>query len=314
MFLSNIAIAAKQVLILYILVAVGAVADKTHLFTEKTAKACTDLLFYVITFSVIVQSFLSMDSTPENTRGLLTAVGCGILMHFTAALIAFPFFRRGDRAKNAVFNYGAVFGNCGYMALPLANAVLGQEGVFFCSAVIVSFQISSFTYGVYLMSGDGQEKRSFDWKKIILNPGVLAVFAGLPLYFLRIHLPEVLSQPLGYLASMNTPLAMLIFGTYLANTKFRSMFRETKILFVALCKLILVPLAMLGIYCLFGIRGTLLSALILSASAPSANNTVLFAAKYNKDTGLAAQTVSAVSLVSIVTMPTMIALAMSIPA
>lgn len=314
MFLSNIAIAAKQVLILYILVAVGAVADKTHLFTEKTAKACTDLLFYVITFSVIVQSFLSMDSTPENTRGLLTAVGCGLLMHFTAALIAFPFFRRGDRARNAVFNYGAVFGNCGYMALPLANAVLGKEGVFFCSAVIVSFQISAFTYGVYLMSGDGDEKRSFDWKKIILNPGVLAVIAGLPLYFLRVQLPEVLSQPLGYLASMNTPLAMLIFGTYLANTNFRSMFRETKILFVALCKLILSPLAMLGIYCLFGIRGTLLSALILSASAPSANNTVLFAAKYDKDTGLAAQTVSAVSLLSIVTMPTMIALAMSVPA
>lgn len=314
MFLSNIAITAKQVLILYILVAVGAVADKTRLFTEKTAKACTDILFYVITFSVIVQSFLSMDNTAENTRGLLTAVGCGLLMHFIAAVIAFPFFRRGDRARNAVFNYGAVFGNCGYMALPLANAVLGREGVFFCSAVIVSFQISAFTYGVYLMTGDGQQKSSFDWKKIILNPGVLAVIAGLPLYFLRVQLPDVLSQPLGYLASMNTPLAMLIFGTYLANTNFRSMFREKKILYVALCKLILLPLVMLGIYYLFGIRGTLLSALILSASAPSANNTVLFAAKYDKDTGLAAQVVSAVSLLSIVTMPTMIALAMSVPA
>ena len=155
MFLSNIAITAKQVLILYILVAVGAVADKTRLFTERTAKACTDILFYVITFSVIVQSFLSMDNTAENTRGLLTAVGCGLLMHFVAAVIAFPFFRRGDRARNAVFNYGSVFGNCGYMALPLANAVLGREGVFFCSAVIVSFQISAFTYGVYLMTGDG---------------------------------------------------------------------------------------------------------------------------------------------------------------
>lgn len=314
MFFSNIAITAKQVLILYILVAVGAVADKTRLFTEKTAKACTDILFYVITFSVIVQSFLSMDNTAENTRGLLTAVGCGMLMHFTAALIAFPFFRMGDRARNAVFNYGAVFGNCGYMALPLANAVLGREGVFFCSAVIVSFQISSFTYGVYLMSAGNGQKRTFDWKKIILNPGVLAVIAGLPLYFLRVQLPEVFSQPLGYLASMNTPLAMLIFGTYLANTNFRSMFREAKILFVALCKLILLPLVMLGIYYLFGIRGTLLSALILSASAPSANNTVLFSAKYDKDTGLAAQTVSAVSLLSIVTMPTMIALAMSVPA
>ena len=54
MFLQNISIAARQVLILYILVAVGAVADNTKLFTEKTAKACTDLLFYVITFCVIV--------------------------------------------------------------------------------------------------------------------------------------------------------------------------------------------------------------------------------------------------------------------
>ena len=311
-FLSNIAIAAKQVLILYILVAVGAIADKTKLFTEKTAKACTDILFYVITFSVIVQSFLSMDNTAENTRGLLTAVGCGLLMHFTAALIAFPFFRRGDKEKNAVFTYAAVFGNCGYMALPLAKAVLGTEGVFYCSAVIVSFQISAFTYGVYLMSGSNGQKRSFDWKKIILNPGVLAVIAGLPLYFLRVQLPEVISQPLGYLASMNTPLAMLIFGTFMANTKFRTMFREKKIVFVMLCKLILLPLIMLGIYYLFGIRGTLLSALILSASAPSANNTVMCSAKYDKDTGLAAQTVSAVSLVSIVTMPTMIALAMSI--
>ena len=254
-----------------------------------------------------------MENTAEHTRSLLISVGCGMLMHFTAACIAFPFFRRGDRDKNAVFNYASVFGNCGYMALPLANAVLGQEGVFFCSAVIVAFQICSFTYGVYLMSASAGEKRSFDWKKIVLNPGVIAVIVGLPLYFLRVQMPSVVAQPLGYLASMNTPLAMLIFGTYLANTKFRTMFREKKILVTALCKLILLPLILLGVYILFGIRGTLLSALILSASAPSANNTVLFSAKYNKDTGLAAQTVSAVSLISILTMPTMIALAMSVP-
>lgn len=313
MFLQNISITARQVLILYLLVAVGAIADKTKLFTEKTAKACTDLLFYVITFCVIVRAFCSMDSTPEHTKSLLISVGCGMLMHLVAALTAFPFFRRGDADRNAVLNYASVFGNCGYMALPLANAVLGQEGVFFCSAVIVAFQICSFTYGVYLMSGKGQGKRSFDWKKIILNPGVIAVVFGLPLYFLHVQLPSVVSQPLEYLASMNTPLAMLIFGTYLANTKFSSMFREKKILFVALVKLILLPLILLGVYYLFGIRGALLSALILSASAPSANNTVLFSAKYDKDTGLAAQTVSAVSLLSIVTMPTMIALAMSIP-
>ena len=313
MFLSNMWIAARQVLMLYLLVAVGAAADKTKLFSEKTAKACTDLLFYIITFCVIVQSFYTMENTPEHTKGLCIAVGCGLLMHVIAACIAFPFFRGSVPTQRSVLRYGCIFGNCGYMALPLANAVLGTEGVFFCSAVIVAFQIFAFTYGVYLMSNAGEGKAKFDWKKIILNPGVRAVIFGVPLYLFRVPVPELLAQPLGMLASMNTPLAMLIFGTFLANTKFRTIFREKRILLVSLCKLIALPLVMLGVYYLFGIRGTLLTALILSASAPSANNTVMFSAKYDQDTGLAAQTVSAVSLFSILTMPAMIALAMSIP-
>lgn len=312
MFLSNMLIATKQVVILYILVAVGAVADKTHLFTEKTAKACTDLLFYIITFCTIVQAFFSMESTADNTKNLLIAIGCGILMHLVAVLISKPMFLRGNREHNAVFHYASVFGNCGYMALPLANAVLGTEGVFICSGVVVAFQICSFTYGVYVMNDNSEGKTKFEWKSIILNPGVLAVAFSFPLYLIGVSLPEVLGQPVSYIASMNTPLAMLIFGTYLANTDFKTMLKAKKIPLVALCKLILLPLILLGLYKLFGIRGTLLSALILSASAPSANNTVMFAAKYNKDTGLAAQTVSAVSFLSIITMPAMIALAMSV--
>lgn len=313
MFLSNMMIAAKQVVILYLLVAVGAVCDKVHLFTEKTAKACTDLLFYVITFCVIVQSFLTMDNTASNTKNLLIAIGCGMLMHLVAALISVPLFRKGDKARNAVFRYAAVFGNCGYMGLPLTNAVLGTQGVFFCSAVIVAFQVCAFTYGIYVMTADQEGKGAFDWKMILLNPGVIAVIVGLPLYFSNLQLPTVLLQPVQYLSDMNTPLAMLIFGTYLAHADFRTMLREKKIALVALCKLILLPLILLGFYILFGIRGTLLATLVLTASAPSANNTVMFAAKYDKDTGLAAQTVSAVSLISIVTMPAMIALAMSFP-
>ena len=46
MFLDNFLIAAEQVAILYILVAVGFIADRTKLFTEKAARLCTDLMFY----------------------------------------------------------------------------------------------------------------------------------------------------------------------------------------------------------------------------------------------------------------------------
>ena len=312
MFFDNVLIAAKQVIILYIIVAVGAIADKTKLFTAKTAKLCTDLLFYIVCFCVIVQSFLQMDNSAQNTKNLFIAMGCGMLMHLIAALITLPFFRKCDANHKAIFRYSVVFGNCGYMALPLAQAVIGNDGVFYCSAVVVSFQICSFTYGIYLMNADSEGKTKFNIKNIIFNPGVIAVLVGLPLYLLKITIPEMVMQPISYISSMNTPLAMLIFGTYLANTNFKSIFKEPKILLVALLKLIILPLILLGVFKLFSIGGVLLSSLILSASAPSANNTVMFAAKYDRDTGLAAQTVSAVSLISILTMPALIALSLTI--
>ena len=72
-------IAAEQVAILYIIVAVGVLADKTNLFTEKTARLCTGLLFYIITPAVIVRSFLEIEYDRETAKGLFIAIGCGLL-------------------------------------------------------------------------------------------------------------------------------------------------------------------------------------------------------------------------------------------
>lgn len=308
MFLQNVLTAAEQVAVLYIIVAVGAFADKAGIFTEKVAKSCTDMLFYIATPAMIINSFFSLEYNPETAKGLFVALGCGFLLHTVSALIAEIGFIRCDKDKACIFKFAAAYGNCGYMGLPLAGAVVGDEGVFYCSAVIISFQIFSFTHGVYLMN-KGNGKTEFKLKNLLLNPGVIAVIAGMPVFLLSINLPRIVTAPIGYVADITTPLAMLIFGTYIANTKFASMFREWRIGITVLLKLIVLPVLLLVVFRLMGIGGTLLASLIICASAPSANNTVMFAAKYGRDTGLASQTVTAVSFISVITMPVMIALA-----
>lgn len=305
--LSNILIAAEQVAILYIIVAVGAVSDKLGVFPEKVAKSCTDLLFYIVTPAKIIESFFTLEYSPETVKGLAAAFGCGVLLHFVSIGCGILFFRRTPKDKACIFKFASAYGNCGYMGLPLASAVLGSEGVFYCSAVIIAFQIFNFTHGIYIMTSD-RGGFEFDWKKLILNPGVISVIIGLPVFLLSVRLPDVVSVPVSQIANLNTPLAMLVFGTYIANTSFKSLFKEGGIFVTALVKLMLVPLIMLGILRLFGISGTLLTALAISASAPPANNTVMFSAKYDRDTGLASQTVAAVSLISVLTMPVIIAL------
>ncbi|MBP3441908.1 MAG: AEC family transporter [Clostridia bacterium] len=304
MFFENVKIAAQQVGILYLIVLVGLVSDKIGVFTEKTAKACTDLLFYIITPCVIINSFLVQEFTKETGIKLLIAAGCGFLMHFVAIVLNIPLYRKGNTEHNILFRYSSIYGNVGYMTLPLTEAILGSEGVFYCSAVVMAFNTVSFTHGVYIMNNSGGK---FDIKKLVFNPGVISVLIGLPLFLLKVDLPTIINQPVTYLASMQTPVAMLIFGTFLAHTKLNDIFRYKKILLVTLMKLIVLPAAMIGIYYLLGLSGTLLTALSISACAPTANNTVMFAAKYNKDTGLAAQIVAIVSFISVITMPLIIA-------
>lgn len=303
MFFDNILIAARQVGILYIMVLVGVICDKIGWFTEKTGRACTDLLFYIITPSVIINSFFTREFTKDSGIKLLVAVGCGFLLHFVAIAVNTPLFSKGDKDENCVYKYGAIYGNVGYMTLPLTEAILGSEGVFYCSAVVMAFNVVSFTHGVFMMDNG----KGFDAKKLILNPGVIAMLIGLPFFLFKVQLPELITKPVDFIAETQTPVAMIVFGTFLAHSQLKNIFKHKKIFLVALSKLIVLPAIMIGIYKLIGLGGTLLTALAISSCAPSANNTVLFSAKYGKDAGLASQLVATVSFISIITMPIIIA-------
>lgn len=71
MFLSDVATAAKQVFILYVFVLLVFICDRTKIYTEKAAKLTNNLLFYIVTPAVTIQSFSSVEMTSENVRGML---------------------------------------------------------------------------------------------------------------------------------------------------------------------------------------------------------------------------------------------------
>lgn len=307
LFLQNMQTAAQQVFILYIIVAVGFIADRLGVFTEKTARACNDLMFYIVTPCIIIGSFLNTEFTLESGKGFAIALGCSFLAHFIGILLATPFFNKKGDENNAVYKFAAIYGNVGYMALPLANAVLGATGVFYCSGGVIALNTIAFTHGIWLMNKGKDVK--FDIKKLILNPGVISVLIGLPLFLFSVDLPTLISTPINHISNLNTPLAMLIFGTYISKTDLKTIFKIPQQYIILAIRLFAVPLIMLCVCKLFAFDTTLTTACMISSAAPSAANTVMFSAKYNKDTGLASKIVAFNSFVSIITLPVMIAIA-----
>lgn len=305
-FLSNLQTVALQVIILYIIAGIGFVADKTKIFVRADAKRLVDLLFNLILPIAVINSFLSMERTKEHIVGLLVAIALSFLTHGLGILISTLSFKKRSKMERGIYHYAITFSNAAFLALPLAQSVVGEEGVFYSSCYVAAFNVLAFTYGINQISG-GVAK--INVKNLFLNPGTISVMIGVPLFLLQVQLPEVISSTMSRVGACNSPMAMIVFGTFFANCNFKNIFIKKEVYYVSFVRLIAIPLIMLFVFKLVGVEGNMLKALVISASAPVATNTAMYAAKYDNDTSLSSELVGQTSIFSIITMPIIVALA-----
>lgn len=305
-FLGNLQTVAVQVVILYLIAFVGFFADKSKIFVRADATKLVDLIFNLILPFAIINSFLSMERTKEHIRGLIVSVLLAALTHLFAIAVTSLCFRKRQKAERGVYHYAIVFSNAAFLALPLAQSVVGEEGVFYSSCYVAVFNVLAFTYGISQISAG---KAKINLKSLFLNPGSVSVLIGIPLFLLQVKLPDFLLDTMARVGACNSPMAMIVFGTFLANCNFKNFFVKKEVYFVSFLRLILIPVIMLFVFKLIGVSGNMLIALTISASAPVATNTAMYAAKYENDTALSSELVGQTSIFSIATMPVIVALA-----
>lgn len=292
-------IVAVQVAIVFILIAVGFTLKKCRLIDENGSKQLTNILLMIVTPCVLINSY-QREFIAEYAVKLLAAAGFAVLIHIVM-IIAATLLCRPEKTNHYRINiFSAVYSNCGFMAIPLLTAVLGTDGVFYGAAYLAIFNICYWTHGVLLYSGD---RKSLSLKKAFLNPGVIGTFLSLLLFFLQIRLPKIVLSPVEYLAGLNTPLAMIVLGAYLADIDLRKTLKKPSIYFVSLLRLIVFPIIAVFLAKLMRLDETVATSVLISAACPTATVTTLFAAKFGLDAGYASEIVSFTTLLSIVTIP-----------
>ena len=294
-----------QVIILFILIFIGFILNKIKVLNEVGAKAITDIVLYIATPAVIIKSFIR-DFSPTLLKNLGIGFLAGIIAHIIFIAVSLLLLHSRDINKQKVLQFGIIFSNCGYMSLPLLQAVLGDDGVFYGATYIAVFQIMIWSYGLFLM-GNGLE--SMTPKKVILSPGIIGFTIAFIIFVLEIPIPEIIYQPVSYMASLNTPLPMIVIGYHLANSNVLNALKNINLLFATIIKLVILPIiAIFGFY-ICGIKGTMPMALTTCISAPTAALCTMFASKFERDTSLSVTMVSLTTLLSIISMPIIATLA-----
>ena len=301
--LGNIVTVGTQVVILFILIGVGFVCNKLKFFHEITIKQVTNFVLQIVTPCVIVNSY-TRDFDSSMFKGLIITMAAALAFFTINIILSNLLIHHKEKRSETVLRGGAVFTNCGFMSLPLQEAVLGSNGVFYGATFVAAFNIVLWSYGVVLMTGD---MKKISLKNIALNPGIIGTVFGLIVLFMPTKPPVLIMEPIRYLAALNTPLPMVIIGYHLANSGLS--LKGGMSYFAIFYRLIVSPLIMIGGLYLAGIRGEILIACTIAASSPVAAATTMFSEKFGQDTALSAVLVSVSTVLSVITMPVVVGLA-----
>lgn len=290
----------NQVIVVFLLICVGFISTKKNLFNKDGIRQMTNMLLNIVTPCVLIDAYQQKDFSADLTEGLLFGLLLSFLSIGLTLILSKFIFKREITGKYKVNRAASAYSNCGFMAIPLISAALGADGVFYASSYLVIFTFAYWTIGVFTYT---ENIKDLSFLSIVKSPGVIGVFIGLTLYFLRVKLPDVIIQPISYLSALNTPVAMIVLGSYLVNVDFKKMLKENGIYIVSLLRLIIYPLITLALAKIINIDSNVAQAIMISASCPCATISTLFASKYDVQAEYSAQLVSINTLMSIITIP-----------
>jgi predicted permease len=294
----------KQILVMLAMMSIGVILFKLGQLDEKGVGQLSNLALYVATPCVVIRAL----AIPFDAEKISTGVTV-MLFFLVIFAVSVVIGRFGCGKADRVGTFAVVFSNSGFVGIPLIQGILGDEYVFYVTMTMVVGTITFWTYGVLLMSGD---KNEVSVKKILTNPNLIAVVVGMILFFAVDELPYVIQQALTGMANMNTGLGMVILGATLGASNIGLMITDTRLYKAIALRLVVVPLACIPILLLMPVPFEVRMVMMIIAAAPAASATSMLALKYGADysygTGLSIGT----TIVSMLTMPLVLALAMQV--
>ncbi len=290
----------EQVAVIFVLIFIGFICVKIKFIDKAGVSQMTNILLSFVTPCVLIQSYQAKVYTPNLAMGLLWGALFSVLTILGTALLSVLIFRKEPTKRYRINRFASVYSNCGFMAIPLLQSVLGADGVFYGSAYLAVFTVVYWTLGVYTFT---ENAKDLSVKNVVLNIGVIATIVSVTLFVFEVKLPNIVMQPVGFMAGLNTPIAMIILGSYLAGVKFKEIFKNGSMYIVSLLRLLVFPLLSLGVCMLLKLDTGVAQAIMISSACPTAAVTTLFAVRFKLDAEYSAQIVSVTTLLSILTIP-----------
>lgn len=290
----------EQMVMIFILILTGFVLYKKKMISDSASKDLSALVVNVCSPGlVIVSIFNDLSQIPRENVIFVGAIS----VIFYLFLIFFGYFlvwvlKVPGHLKNA-YVLMTVFGNTGFIGIPVALAIIGPESMVYVIVFNFLFNLTIFTFGIMLLKKDNQGKKQ-SWKDY-LSPGLLACIAAFAIYWFHIELPEEIETLAGYYGNACTLLSMIVIGISLAGMKVKDMMKNRRLLVFVFIRFIAFPILLA-----LALRPVLSDLLIrevvlLMAALPVGNFPAMLCEQYGRDPKPIAEGIVVTTILSVFT-------------
>ena len=302
----DIMVVFQTMLKLFLLLVLGFVLFKCHIFDEYTNKKISALIVNVASPMLIISSIAGVEGSNKSIVFLM--IGAGILMYIGFIILGkiinrlFPF----PKKDWPVYECMVVFANTGFMGYPVLLDVFGQEAVFYASLIHMAFNFFVYTYAIMcLTKGDDSEfKLNF---KQLLTPGIILIFVGIFIDLFDIQLPSVLMDTINSVGSLTAPLSMMMIGSSLAVYPIKDSFTDWRSYVFAFVRLMIVPFVTMIMCRLLHIDAYYANITIITNAMPVGSMVLMLATQYNANVKIVTRNIVVSTLLSVITIPIVVA-------
>ena len=305
--MSTFMIALSAVAILLFQAAPGFVFVKKKMLGEQSAAAFSKILLYLCQPCLAVYTFSSAEFSREKLLDLgifaIITLVINCVMLGGAVLIL---RRKFADTSYRVLTLAMAFANCAFFGIPIIEALLPDvaEGLIVYTTVYATIMnILGWAIGIAIITGDA---RNVSAKKIFINPAMLGIVLGVPLFIFSVELPALLFDTVSLIGRMTTPISMLIMGMRLATTSLKSVFTSVKAYVAVAVKTLLMPLLAFAIVYFIPLPIEAKKTLFIICACPTASVVLNFSELCGAGQREAAASVLLSTILSIATLPIMV--------
>lgn len=274
------------------IVLIGVIASRTLALEHQTL---AQLTLYILVPALIIDSLYRTTLSFNNAIRLLVGLGITSIILYLLVWCGSKLLSVPESLQQSLIAT-ILFPNNGNMGIPVVTFALGEIGLERGLIYTIGSSILLFGFGPAMLKGGGI---ATGLNMTLRMPLLWALIAGLGLRFLPIEeLPLNFDRSIELLGKASIPVALIILGMQLANTRFEIGITEA---FAALMRLLVAPaIAAIVGYCL-QLETLDWQVLVLQSGMPTAVNAYILTTEFGGDSPWVARTILISTVMSFAT-------------